>query len=41
MTDEEILEIYPSLKKDHIQAATQYGAMLAREEMLPLIEDQG
>lgn len=41
MTEEEILENYPSLKKEHIQAALQYGAMLAREEILPLIEDQG
>ena len=41
MTDEEILENYPSLKKEHIQAALHYGAMLAKEKILPLIEDQG
>ncbi len=41
MTETEILENYPSIKKEHLQAALQYGAMLAREEILPLIEDQG
>ena len=40
MSDNEILENYPSLKKEHIQAALQYGAMLAREEILPLNENQ-
>ncbi len=38
MTDDEILENYPSLKKEHIKVALQYGAMLAREEILPLTE---
>ena len=41
MSDDEILENYPSQKKEQIQAALQYGAVLAREEILPLIEDQG
>ncbi len=41
MSDDEILENYPSLKKEHIQAALHYGAMLAKEKILPLIEDQG
>jgi len=41
MTEGEILENYPSIKKEHLQAALQYGAMLAREEILPIIEDQG
>ena len=33
MTEIEILENYPSLKKEHIKAALQYAAMLAREEI--------
>jgi uncharacterized protein (DUF433 family) len=41
MSDDEILENYPSLKKENIKAALQYGAMLAREEILPFIENQG
>ena len=41
MSDDEIIENYPSLKKEHIQAALQYGAMLAREEILPFIENLG
>ena len=40
MSDDEILENYPSLKKEHIKIALQYGAMLAREEILPLTENQ-
>lgn len=36
MTDEEILENYPSIKKEHIKIALEYGAMLAREQILPL-----
>jgi len=36
MEESEILKEYPSLKKEHILAALQYGAMLAREEVLPL-----
>ncbi len=38
MTDSEIIENYPSLKKEHIQVALQYGAMLAREEVLPFCQ---
>ena len=41
MTEIEILENYPSLKKEHIKAALQYGAMLAREEILPLRGSRG
>ncbi len=41
MSDEDILENYPSLKKEQIKVALQYGAMLAREEILPLTENQG
>lgn len=41
MDDEEILENYPSIKKEHIQAALQYGAMLAREEVIPLSNSRG
>ena len=39
MSDDELLENYPSLKKEHIKVALQYGAMLAREEILPLTEN--
>ena len=41
MTDKDILEDYPSLKKEHINAALQYGAVLAREEILPLSKSTG
>ena len=41
MSDEEILENYPSLKKEHIKVALQYGAMLARQDILSLTENQG
>ncbi len=40
MDDKEILENYPSLKKEYILAALQYSAMLAREEILPLNKTQ-
>lgn len=36
MSQEEILENYPSLKEKHIKIALQYGAILAREEVLPM-----
>lgn len=39
MTEEEILSEYPSLKKGDIQIAIKYAASLAREEIIPLIED--
>ncbi|MHA1274402.1 MAG: DUF433 domain-containing protein [Promethearchaeota archaeon] len=41
MGENEILKEYPSLKKEHIQAALQYGAMLAREEIIPLNDSRG
>ena len=41
MNEQEILKEYPSLKKEHIQAALQYGAMLAREELIPLNNSRG
>ena len=41
MDDGEILENYPSLKKENIQAALQYAAMLAREEILSLSNSRG
>jgi len=41
MKEAEILEEYPSLKKEHIQAALQYGAMLAREEIISLSDSRG
>ncbi len=34
MTEEEILEEFPSLKKGDIQIALEYSAMLAREEII-------
>lgn len=39
LTEEEILSEYPSLKKGDIQVAIKYAAALAREEIIPLIED--
>lgn len=36
MTDEEILDDYPTLTVEGIHAAVSYGAALAREELLPL-----
>lgn len=36
MTEAEILAEYPTLTVDGIRAAAAYGAMLAREEVLPL-----
>ncbi|MHA1197510.1 MAG: DUF433 domain-containing protein [Promethearchaeota archaeon] len=41
MSVKDILKEYPSLKKEHIKAALQYGAMLAREEILPLMNTKG
>ena len=41
MDEKEILENYPSLKKEHIQASLQYGAMLARDEIIPLTNSRG
>ena len=36
MTDAEIIAEYPSLDVESIRAAASYGALLAREEILPL-----
>lgn len=36
MADEAILAEYPTLTVDAIRAAAAYGALLAREEILPL-----
>ncbi|MFQ5820956.1 MAG: DUF433 domain-containing protein [Candidatus Heimdallarchaeota archaeon] len=36
MTEEEILQEYPSLKKGDVQIAIQYAASLARGTMIPL-----
>jgi len=41
MTEHEILQEYPSLKKGDIQAALQYSAMLAREEIIQLKSPRG
>ncbi|MBN1215474.1 MAG: DUF433 domain-containing protein [Candidatus Lokiarchaeota archaeon] len=40
MNEGEILENYPSLKKEHIQIALQYGAVLAREEIISITKVQ-
>ena len=34
--EDEILRNYPSLKQEDIQAALEYGALLSREERIPL-----
>lgn len=34
--EDEILRSYPSLKREHIQAAIAYAAELARERRVPL-----
>ncbi len=36
MSDAEIIAEYPTLNIDAIRAAASYGALLAREEILPL-----
>jgi len=36
MSHKEILEDYPTLQEKHIKTALKYGAILAREEVLPL-----
>lgn len=36
MSDAEILEEYPSLTPNAIRAAAAYGALLAREEIIPI-----
>lgn len=36
MTDAEIMVEYPMLSVDAIRAAASYGALLAREEIVPL-----
>jgi uncharacterized protein (DUF433 family) len=36
MSDAEILAEYPTLSVDAIRAAASYGALLAREEIVPL-----
>jgi len=36
MADQEILVEYPTLSVEGIRAAAAYGALLAREEVLPL-----
>lgn len=36
MSEEEIIEEYPTLTPDGIRAAAAYGALLARDEELPL-----
>ncbi len=41
MGESEILIEYPSIKKEHIEAALHYGAILAREEVLPLTDSMG
>lgn len=36
LTINETLENYPSLKEEDIYAALQYGAMLSREDLIPI-----
>lgn len=36
MTEQEIVQEYPTLTIDGVRAAAAYGAALAREELLPL-----
>lgn len=36
LSEDEIIEQYPSLNREGIRAAAAYGAVLAREEILPL-----
>lgn len=36
LSEDAIIEQYPSLTRDGIRAAAAYGAALAREEILPL-----
>jgi uncharacterized protein (DUF433 family) len=36
MTVDEILAEYPSVTRDGIRAAAAYGAMLARDELIPI-----
>ena len=41
MPNDEIIAEYPPLTVDAIHAAARYGALLAREELLPLQPSQG
>ncbi len=41
MKEKEILKEYPSLKREHIQASLQYGAILASEELLSVSNSRG
>jgi uncharacterized protein (DUF433 family) len=36
MTSEQIVAEYPTLTQEGVQAAAAYGALLAREELVPL-----
>ena len=36
MTSEQIVVEYPTLTQEGVQAAAAYGALLAREELVPL-----
>lgn len=37
MNEEEILKEYPSLTQEDIRAALEYAALLAKEEVLPVV----
>lgn len=41
MTEEEIRGQYPTLPDGAVRAAVAYGALLAREELLPLEPSEG
>jgi uncharacterized protein (DUF433 family) len=36
MSEQEILREYPSVTREGVRAAAAYGALLAREELVPL-----
>jgi uncharacterized protein (DUF433 family) len=40
MTEDEIIDEYPSLRPDDLKAAIEYGAQLAREEIRPLVKQR-
>src|SRR4051812_49639900 len=41
MSAEQIIEEYPTLTSEGVQAAAAYGALLAREELVPLGPSEG
>jgi uncharacterized protein (DUF433 family) len=37
VTEAEILRNYPSLKPEYVEAVLEYAALLAREEVIPVV----